>query len=529
MERKDTKGLNGDGQALATRTQGMPVVPKELANCVFVDRACKTAYCIQDSEPELLRKFRNYLSLLKQGEFVEEHQYVPADQFASLRGECFAKSEPSNSDMQNMAAKLFKAAAQRGASDIHIIEHDSYGEILFRINGDLLQAKQLPKEITVSLLKAVYTSMTDVAETTYKLMQPQSARVRKRQFLPEKVHSIRIERTPIVDGQLMEFRFLYDHNVIPIEQLGYSDRLGQLDAIRLMQKRPHGLIVIAGPTGSGKSTSLKNILTSMKAAAPEKNFITIEDPPEYPMKGINQIPIVVDAKATEDERKHLTTRALDSVLRLDPDLIMIGEIRSRVWAELGIMAARTGHQTWTTIHAESPFGIIARMIENLDTPNALKRVADVGILSGLIYQELVQTLCPHCKKTIVGNEDKIPEGTLKRLISHVSLDDDSKVAIKGPGCDKCYQTGVGGRTLLAETVVPDHFIIEKILTEGIGSARRIWLEQNPDQSIKHHALEKIKAGLVDPVTAEKVVGPLTLDDALKDKVLDKREIHELSA
>jgi len=509
--------------------KGLPELPSALTNCAFIDKTSMTAYCIEDTEKELLREFRNHLSLLKQGGFVEGFKYIPAEKFAMLKLESSNQHEPDNSEMQSMAVKLFKAAAQRDASDIHIVDHGSYGQVHFRINGDLLPMRQLPKEITVCLLQAIYTSMTDIKEPTYKDSQPQSARIKKRQFLPENVHSIRIEKTPLVDGQLMVFRFLYDNDFIPLENLGYSERLGQLDAIRLMQKRPRGLIIIAGTTGSGKSTSLKNILTNMKAEAPTQNYITIEDPPEYPMEGINQIPILVDAKASEDEREHKTTRALDSILRLDPDLIMIGEIRSKTWAELGIKSARTGHQTWATIHAGDPFGIIARLIEILDTPNALNRVADVGILSGLIFQELVQTLCPHCKMPLTGNEDKVPVGVLKRLMNHVSLDENPKISIKGPGCEKCYQTGIGGRELLAETVVPDHYIIEKILTEGLGSARRTWLDQNPNQSIKHHALEKIKMGVVDPAIAEKVVGPLTLDDAMKDKILNRIEIHELSA
>ena len=528
MDQNVNTGLNGDS-SLVTRPKKMPPIPSALANHAFIDRTSKTAYCIKDSEKDLIRAFRNHVSLLKEGGFVKDLEYVPADKFAILKRENTSQEKHSNSAMQNMARNLFKAAAKRDASDIHIVEHEAYGEVFFRIHGDLLSIKTLSKEDTVHLFKAIYTSMTDVAEPTYKEWHPQSARIKDRKFLPDNVHSIRIQKTPVIDGQLMVFRFLYDTETIRIEDLGYSERLGQLDAIRLMQKRPHGLIIIAGTTGSGKSTSLKNILTGMKEDAPGKSFITIEDPPEYPMADINQIPILVDANASKEEREHMTTRALDSVLRLDPDLIMIGEIRSKIWAELGIKAARTGHQTWTTIHASDPFGIIARLVEILDTPNAITRIADVGILSGLICQKLIQTLCPHCKRLVSECQEELPEGVHKRLMSLVNLDVNNMVSIKGSGCDKCYGTGVGGRTILAETVVPDHFIIEKILAEGIGSARRTWLSQNPNQSIKHHALEKIKVGIVDPVAAEEVVGPLTLDDAMRDKVLDKREISELSA
>lgn len=529
-EKLKNSGLNGTQSIFQGAFKNLPKLPAELENVVFVDIHQQVAYCIKDVDKTVLRQFRSYVSLLNKTGFSTTVKSIAADQFHSLKREGKKSERQSISDMQNVAVKLFKSAASKDASDIHIIDHGTYGEVFFRINGDLSFIKQFAAGVAPLLFNAVYTSMTDIAEPTYKKSQPQKARIKENHFLPSNVHSIRVASCPQVDGSFMVFRFLYQTEEIPFEDLGYSKELGQQSAIRLMQKRPHGLIILSGPTGSGKSTSLKHILTGMKRKSPQSNFITVEDPPEYPMPGIRQVPVIVDAQANEAERRQAYNTVLDALLRLDPDYLMVGEIRDKASAELAVLGAMTGHPVWGTLHANDPFNIITRLVRRLEHPNALQEIADVGIISGLIFQKLVKTLCPHCKINLLENIDKVSNRVLDRLSSHVKFDSEesSAMSIKGPGCDHCFGTGIGGRTLLAETVCPDHQTMEKILKDGVGSARRFWLKRN-GHSIIDHAVEKIIMGIVDPAMAEQVVGPLTLDQAFSDSVLDAKEVDELSS
>lgn len=509
----------------------MPPVPDDIQQYVFVDQTGRVAFGVKDMQKNHQRAFRSYVALLKTGGFIDGGKVIEAKSFHIKKKQVLASGDDENSQMQAMVVDLFQKAAELNSSDIHIVDHGSYGEVLFRLNGDLTHIQQLPEEIPTKLFYSVYTSMTDQAESTFKRKQPQKGRIGEKKFLPKSVHSIRVEYCPISGGAFMVFRLLYKSDDVAFEKLGYSEKLGQQSAIRLMQRRPAGIILVAGPTGSGKSTTLKHILTGMKKQAPEMNFVSVEDPPEYPMPEVRQIPVITEAQASYDQRLEAYNRVLESILRLDPDLIMQGEIRDKASAEFAIQGALTGHPVWTTLHASNPFNILTRLIRKLERPNALEEIADVGIISGLIFQKLVQTLCDHCKLPLVDNIDRIGKGLENRLVSRLDITDPAvcKAAIKGDGCAKCRNTGVSGRTLLAEVVVPDHQIMEQIISHGVGYARRSWIKDHPGQSIIDHAFEKIADGIIDPVAAEKALGPLTMDAAFADRILDKKEIKDLAA
>ncbi len=515
-------GVNGK-QAILQKVQKVKM-PKELEKYVIIDQVNKIAYCVKEVDKSITKVFRNHVSMLKQLEVISGYKFASAEKFSVLKSKILKSNEQLNSDMQQMIVNIFKDAAKKSATDVHIVDYGTHGEVLFRINKELRSFTSLPEKVPAQLFNAVYTSMTDIAEPTYKPKQPQKARIKDKKFLPDNVHSIRVGSSPEVDGAFMVFRLLKKTKPIPFEEIGYSKDLGQQNLIRLMQKRPKGIIVIAGPTGSGKSTSLFHLLMGMKKENPHDNFITVEDPPEYPMSGIRQIPVMVDANATNEDRCHAYNKVLDSLLRLDPDILMAGEIRDKATAELAVQQAMTGHKVWATIHANNPFNIITRLVRRLESQNALQEIADVNIINGLVYQELVQTLCPHCKLNLNENLNQVGTGLLTRISNHIPIG--KKVSIKGPGCEKCDHTGVSGMTLLAEVVCPDHQIMEHILKDGIGSARRYWLEKD-GKSIIHHAIEKVSMGVLDPVMAEKVVGPLTLDKAFEDKILKRDEVDVL--
>ena len=193
-------------------------------------------------------------------------------------------------------------------------------------------------------------------------------------------------------------------------------------------------------------------------------------------------------------------------MRLDPDTIMIGEIRDGASAQNAIRASMTGHQVWTTIHANSALAIIDRL-EDLGSPLSL--ITDSTIITGLISQRLVKALCPHCKKKLADHQQEMPAPVLARM-RRALLNNLDGVCIVGPGCTHCRQQGTSGRTVVAEIILPDARFFKFVRAGEKQKAIQYWLQELGGETILDDAIEKILAGVIDPRMAEKVVGHLDL-------------------
>lgn len=500
-----------------------------VSNKVLISDA--VLYVTQDDQriPEV----SNYISRLKKLGSFNEKKVISVSEFAELKKLNQKQSKNAESKTILEAENLFRSAAQRDASDIHIRVTKGFARVLFRKNGSLFLYKEMEEQNAKALCSTIYTSMVDVSAPTYQSNAYQNARVDPKK-LPEGVNGIRIATAPQVDGNIMVMRLIYDGNKKitgtcsqRLDALGFSSN--HLKTIDFIRRRPTGINIVAGPTGSGKSTSLKHVLEAISSERPDLHILTVEDPPEYPINNVVQMPVIEGEDS--EKRKVAFGDAIRAAMRLDPDIIMIGEIRDRDSAKLALSAAMTGHQVWTTLHANSAFNILNRFSDLMlavEEPEPLKKLADITVLSGLIFQRLVKKLCPHCKISFLENKEMLNPGTASRLASVVDLYKEKNIFIKGKGCEHCDFTGVSGRTVLSEIVSPDPSMIDFLRRNDVDGARRYWLSQQEGETVVMHAIDKIKEGYIDPSMAEEVIGPLTIDAALEDGVLQKGEIHELS-
>lgn len=413
--------------------------------------------------------------------------------------------EPS--EMQRVAVEIFRKAVEVRASDIHIrVAHKrQITKVYFRVHNDLEQREEHPASWGELLCSAIYTAMTDTSDPTYEPMNRQDARIPKRN-LPPGLDGIRVATTPQVDGNVMVLRLLYNDSgqSLDICTLGYSPE--QKSLVGLMKRRPTGINIIAGPTGSGKSTTLQRTLLSIhQECRGTKHIITVEDPPEYPMPGIVQTP--VSNASTEQERSVAFQQAIKAAMRLDPNVIMIGEMRDGPSARLGVQAAMTGHQVWTTVHANNAFAIVDRMID-LGVP--MNTMTDPTIVTGLICQRLLKVLCPHCKKPLAQTLERYDLEDRQRVMSAVRL---PSTFVVGDGCEHCKRTGIAGRTVVAEVVVPDEELMEMLRRGEKQLAVNAWRERG-NLSMLDMAIRKVNEGKCDPFQAEEEVGPLTTFTAL---------------
>lgn len=407
------------------------------------------------------------------------------------------------SQMQGAAKTLFELATKLRASDIHIRYKEKLGTvILFRIHNDLEPIQEHSFDYGKQLVTTIYQAMAGEADATFMQMNPQDARISDRAKIPVEVDGIRVATSPQVDGGLMVLRLLYNDAIETVdpEVLGYDT--SQSDDLRHMLRTPTGVNLVAGPTGSGKSTTLQRLLALyIRNTGGRKNVITVEDPPEYPIIGAIQTP-VTNAN-TDEERTEAFTRAIRAAMRLDPDLIMVGEVRDGPSAQLAIRAAMTGHQLWTTVHANSSVAIIDRLID-LGVP--LEMATDPTIISGLACQRLVKLLCSECKVPLTDKMSEYEPEDLDRIGRAVSLE---STFVKGPGCACCNNKGVVGRSVVAETIVTNEAVMGYLRKRDRVGAIEYWRTNMGGRTMLEHAIDKINAGLIDPFETEEQVGPLS--------------------
>lgn len=412
-----------------------------------------------------------------------------------------------HTQMQVIAKNLIARACTERASDIHIRVNRFSTEILFRIHNELVRVSEQTREYGERLLATLYSAMASVSDNTYKPTERQDASIGDRDKLPERLFGVRIATAPTSVGSVMVMRLLYNDagEAASLEELGFTAR--QAEMIESLKHQPHGMNIISGPTGSGKSTTLQRVLAGqIRDMAGSIHVITVEDPVEYPITGAVQTPVV--NALTEEARSTAFAAAIANAMRLDPDTIMIGEMRDRASAQSALRASMTGHQVWTTVHANSALAISDRLTD-LGLPLAM--VTDETLITGLISQRLVKLLCPHCSQPFT---DAIPtlDAALVTRVKRAVGDRFDQVRLAGPGCAHCSK-GTVGRTVVAEVIRTDTTFSELLREGRKGAAHDYWIHELGGQTVAQHAIDKVAAGLVDPRMAERVVGPLPSADS----------------
>lgn len=419
-------------------------------------------------------------------------------------------STVDSTQRQQEVIRIIGAAHARGASDVHFIVGHEITHIRFREDGLLREYGQIQSSIGNELCSSLFNSMCDVkSEGYYQPEIRQDARL-ARTFVDQLgLFGARVATRPLVDGPLMVLRLIYDD-----QQKQSVDELGFLPEQNLLFKRlrslPYGVILLTGPTGSGKSKSLQvqiNLLAEESKGT--KHILTVEDPPEYPMRA-NQSPL--NSNETWDE-------AITNTMRLDPDILMYGEIRDLASAQAALRGGMTGHLVFSTLHTNNAVAAIPRLID-MGADESL--VTDPALVAGLINQSLLPTLCLHCRVPARSHLHTLDVQLVERLKALTQIE---HVHLAGPGCAKCRGTGVIGRTVVSEIILPTHRFMQIIRDQGPSAARNYWVQSMGGITKVAHTLMKISAGLIDPRMAEPVVGPLDFDSYMLETPTEEPEAY----
>lgn len=344
---------------------------------------------------------------------------------AVVEVEALSQDLTDDAPVIRMVNSLLQQAVQGGASDIHIEPLEQDVRVRFRIDGELWEVLSLPKKSFPAIASRIkIMGNLDISEKRI----PQDGRTRLK--IDGREIDFRISTLPSIHGEKIVLRILDRANAImSLEKLGFSSVNEQ--RIRTLIKRPHGMVIVTGPTGSGKTTTLYSVLTELNN--PNRNIITLEDPVEYSLVGITQVQINTKAGLT-------FPAGLRSILRQDPDIIMVGEMRDGETAELGVRAALTGHLFFSTLHTNSAAGTVARMI-NMGIENFLLSSSLVGIVS----QRLIRRLCKNCRQTYELDEETATQLNMADYIG--------KQFFAPTGCNMCRHSGYSGRMALHEVLV----------------------------------------------------------------------------
>ncbi|WP_018247723.1 type II secretion system ATPase GspE [Orenia marismortui] len=325
------------------------------------------------------------------------------------------------------------------ASDIHIEAHEEDIQVRYRVDGILHTEMNIPKNVHAALVSRIkIMSDLDIAERRI----PQDGRIQM--IINGKEIDLRVSTLPTVKGEKVVMRILDKSNLmLNLDDLGFLPE--HLETFKQMISHPHGMILITGPTGSGKTTTLYSALSSLDNE--KENIITVENPVEYRLDGINQV-------QTNDKAGLTFASALRSILRQDPDIVLIGEIRDRETAEIGINAALTGHLVLSTLHTNEAAGALSRMIDMGVEPFLVS-----SSIVGVVAQRLVRRICPDCK---VKSREKLIDKDLEKYLGEGNYTIDF---YHGRGCRRCNDTGYRGRAAVHEILEIDNEL-KRMIVKG---------------------------------------------------------------
>jgi type IV pilus assembly protein PilB len=396
---------------------------------------------------------------------------------AVKRLEPFEEDEASAAQMERLAeetpvvkfvATIITQAVNEGASDIHIEPDVDLLRVRYRVDGLLREITTAPKGLHGGVLSRVKI-MADLDISEKRV--PQDGRIQMK--VGEREIDLRVATLPTIYGEKVVLRILDKRqSVVKLSELGFAP--STYDAVERLVTRPYGLLLVTGPTGSGKSTTLCAALNTINTMA--RNIVTIEDPVEYQMKIISQVQVNVKAGVT-------FANGLRSILRQDPDVIMVGEIRDRETAMLAIQAALTGHLVLSTLHTN-------------DAPGAVARLIDIGVepyliapaLLGVVGQRLVRLVCPSCRKPQVHTGvEKVFEG--------MPLETRAVTLMTGAGCSGCRQTGYSGRIGIFELLTMNDALRELIVNRAPATQLTVAAMQAGFVPLRQAGLAKAAAGI----------------------------------
>ena len=411
---------------------------------------------------------------------VEELELVEEEEGDDLEMEDGISDGP----LVRLVNSIICQAAEDGASDIHVEPQEDCLLVRYRIDGVLQEVQRVPKRLSSGVTTRLKVlSKLDIAERR----RPQDGRITLNAAAAGRRLDIRVATLPTVEGESVTMRLLDKSRKAPtLEELGMSEDMRAV--MRVILARPTGALIVTGPTGSGKSTTLYAALTDINR--PEINIITVEDPVEYRLGGVNQIQI--------NQRAGLTfASALRSILRSDPDVVMVGEIRDGETAKIAVEAALTGHFVLSTLHTN-------------DAPSTLTRLNEMGVepfltgsaVSAVLAQRLARKLCAHCCEMYVPSVDELLKA---RVSPEVAAANDGITFYRKLGCPRCNQTGYRGRIGIFQLLT----MSEEIESLAVQRAGRDEIERaairGGMRSMWDDGLSKVASGLTSVEELARVV------------------------
>ena len=396
-----------------------------------------------------------------------------------------AEGEEYTQPVVRLVGALLMDAVKRGASDIHFEPEYAFLRIRYRIDGVLQQIRSLHKSYWpgVAVRLKVISGM-DIAETR----APQDGRLNMN--LCGRPIDFRVSTHPTIHGENIVLRVLdRERSIIPLERMGL--RNNTLDQLKVMMTRPEGILIVTGPTGSGKTTTLYSLLSHQNTES--VNIMTLEDPVEYPVTQMRQTSVA-------EVNKVDFANGIRSIMRQDPDIILVGEVRDADTATMAFRAAMTGHQVFTTLHTNSALGAFPRLIDIGISPDIM-----AGNIIGVVAQRLVRVLCPHCKEAVKPTDEQ-------RKILGVKRNEAIQI-YKHKGCKRCNQTGYRGRMAIMELLRIDSDMDSLI-------ARRAHFDE-----LRKLALEKGFSTLADDGVRRILEGYTSIEEVMRVIDLTARIFH----
>lgn len=360
---------------------------------------------------------------------------------------------------------IIHEAKEIGSSDVHFEAFENKHRIRFRIDGKLIEKYSISNEEYPKIVNRIkIMASLDISEKRL----PQDGRINL--TTEDEDFDIRVSSLPTLHGEKLVLRILTKNNVsLELEHLGFNAK--ELSVYKNSVKKPNGIVLISGPTGSGKTTTLYATLKLLNKI--DTNILTIEDPIEYTLEGVNQVQL-------KEEIGLDFASTLRTFLRQDPDIIMVGEIRDVKTANMAIRAALTGHLVLSTIHTNSAWATVSRLIDMGIPPFLIASTLNVSVA-----QRLVRKLCEHCKEEETIQKMDFPES--------FHIPNALEKAYKPVGCSKCYQTGYKGRKAIYEIIPITKELVENI--EGRSNDIQQYLQENNIQTLKDNALSLVSKGI----------------------------------
>lgn len=521
-ERAGASGILPAGQP--DELQAMPSVPAMLLDHVLFGQEPGVVYV--DGRYAGAAAFLTWADDVRAAGFAIDVRVSAPQELAELRGATSdaKRADDAHLDMLALSKRRHADAAALGASDMHVLIRDNHTEVQLRIDGELWAVPEW--EMTTAqgeaFVRATCSGLATVKPANFNPLEFQDAQIAGSKLDQAGVSSVRVTRGPAypneAGGAFMVSRVQYRRlSIATADRRGRlapsakvllevpASPAGEVDFVKMgfteeqstmfeeIVRMPDGLFIQTGPTGSGKSTTTYELLRYKAQISPELRQVTIENPIEYPLDwGVQLL-------GTGQAYDYLVSRTL----RMDPDVILVGEMRTADESVATIQAAQTGHLVFSTLHEVDPFESIARF-EMLDHARLSRpMICNHKLIVGFMGQRMVPQLCTSCKQPLSQAID-IPNFLLERIKSWGRVDE---VCVRGQGCSYCEGRKTKGRKAVAEIVITTEELMEDFLRHDIATARRNHRRrEGSDKSMLAHVMDRVLAGLVDPRDAHSKVG-----------------------